>query len=101
MRLKVSTANRQRSYNGTPQIVEGGVLRIDQDGPSPTIWLSPAFWQEITADDPEDALGQVPYVTADDPEYAGDGKDAYYGSPLTAYPSEDADDGKDAYNGHS
>jgi hypothetical protein len=56
MRFYVSTADGEvRTYNGTPNIEEGGVLRIDQDGPKPgpkpaTIWLSPAFWQEITED---------------------------------------------------
>jgi hypothetical protein len=101
MRFIVRTANGERSYKGTPKIVEGGVLKIEEDGPSPTIWLSPAFWQEIAADDPEDALGQVPYVTAYPSEDADDGKDALYDSPITAYPSEDADDGKDAHYGHS
>jgi hypothetical protein len=61
MRLKVSTANGERRYNGTFQILEGGVLKIDQDGgptASPTICLSPAFWQEITG---EELLGDAFY----------------------------------------
>ena len=51
MRFIVSTANGQATYNGTPRFEEGGVLRIDKDDENQAkVWLSPAFWQEITED---------------------------------------------------
>jgi hypothetical protein len=35
-------------HNGTPIFENGGVLRIEPDGENvPTIWYSPAYWQEI------------------------------------------------------
>jgi hypothetical protein len=51
MRFIVDAADGQRAYNGTPKFEEGGVLRIVADDQNhATIWLSPAFWHEITED---------------------------------------------------
>jgi hypothetical protein len=39
------------AHNGTPTFETGGVLRIDPDEKDvPTIWLSPAYWRQITED---------------------------------------------------
>jgi hypothetical protein len=52
MRFIVATADgEERSYIGTLKFEESGVLRIDPDSPVPgRVWLSPAFWREITED---------------------------------------------------
>jgi hypothetical protein len=52
MRLIVTLADDDKSqYNGTPTFEQGGVLRIDpEDQNGATIWLSPAYWQQITED---------------------------------------------------
>ena len=52
MRLIVTMADGESgAHNGTPAFEKGGVLRIDPDHQdAPTIWLSPAYWQQITED---------------------------------------------------
>ena len=52
MRLIVSVADGEHgTYNGTPQFEGGGVLRIDPDDQNgQPVWLSPAYWREITVD---------------------------------------------------
>jgi hypothetical protein len=46
--LVITTDGMSKTYDGTPTIEEGGVLRIDPDDKEgSTIWLSPAVWREV------------------------------------------------------